>query len=496
MGGACAVKTTCGQAVPGTVTTARTTATPMTTTADTVCAACADGTFAVGVGACTACTVVAESLADTVLTCTSATDSRVVACASAKRKTVGVDAVPATTDPVVAATAGTADTCTTDCADGSFVASASLCTRCTSDTNAVTGTTYTCSADDNARFSACKDTFYKDISGKSDVCRAHDTCGQAVPGATTTARATTTAGTATANTVCAACAAGTYATGNGACGDCGTVTGALTAATYTCTSNADIRVSACAADKVKHAGVDASASDGVTATPDTCADSVGCGNDIAGTARTATTDKTATADAICPACVTGAPETAGNCGCDAGTFKKSDSTACTTCTAAAAPDANSMYTCADATAATAFTCKAGFFKDGDKCTACTAIANAGSITCTAATTYTSVLCSNGSEGNSDAGKCTACDAIANAAVTCTWPGNSQIATCNDKFELKSGACTAVATPAAGAKAPAPAAADAPATADAPSASLSAATSLVQSWSSIVVAAVMLVGIFQ
>merc|ERR1712166_1267308 len=100
---------------PGTVTTIRTTATPMTPTADTICTACADGTFAVGVGACTACTVVAESLADTVLTCTSDTDTRVVACASAKRKTVGV-----------AATAGTADTCTTDCADGSFVASASL----------------------------------------------------------------------------------------------------------------------------------------------------------------------------------------------------------------------------------------------------------------------------------------------------------------------------------------------------------------------------------
>merc|ERR1712166_727281 len=445
MGGACAVKTTCGQAVPGTVTTARTTATPMTTTADTVCAACADGTFAVGVGACTACTVVAESLADTVLTCTSDTDSRVVACASAKRKTVGVDAVPATTDPVVAATAGTADTCTTDCADGSFAASASLCTRCTSDTNAVTGTTYTCSADDNARFSACKDTFYKDISGKSDVCRAHDTCGQAVPGATTTARATTTAGTATANTVCAACAAGTYATGNGACGDCGTVTGALTAATYTCTSNADIRVSACAADKVKHAGVDAS--DGVTTTPDTCADSVGCGNNIAGTARTATTPKTTTADAVCPACVTGASETAGNCGCDAGTFKNTDSTACTACSPAAAPVANAIYTqCTDATAPTAFTCEAGFWKDGDKCTACTAITNAASITCTSATNSAVGMCNTGAEGNSVAAKCTACDAIANAAVTCTWPGNSQIATCNDKFELKSGACTAVVVP--------------------------------------------------
>merc|ERR1712195_61081 len=227
----------------------RSVTTAMTTTADTVCAACADGTFAVGVGACTACTVVADSATDTVLTCTSATDSRVVACVSGKRKTVGVDAVAATTDPVVAATAGTADTCTTDCADGSFEASASLCTRCTSDANAATGTTYTCSAGDNARFSACKDTFYKDISGKSDVCRAHDTCGQAVPGATTTARATTTAGTATANTVCAACADGTYAVAD---------------ATYTCTTALDSRVSACAATTTTAKTVGA---DGAT---DTC----------------------------------------------------------------------------------------------------------------------------------------------------------------------------------------------------------------------------------
>jgi len=64
------------------------------------------------------------------------------------------------------------------------------------------------------------------------------------------------------------------------------------------------------------------------------------------------------------------------------------------------------------------------------------------------------------------------------------------------IELKSGACTAVAV-VPDATAPAPAAADAPAaTAPGPAASLSAATSLVQSWSSIIVAAVMLVGIFQ
>merc|ERR1712028_96677 len=120
-----------------------------------------------------------------------------------------------------------------------------------------------------------------------------------------------------------------------------------------------------------------------------------------------TTPKTATADAVCPACATGASETTGNCGCNAGTFLSENKKSCTACSPAAAPVANAIYTqCTDATAPTAFTCEAGFWKDGDKCTACAAIAN--------------------------------------AAVTCTWPGNSQIATCNDKFELKSGACTAVA----------------------------------------------------
>merc|ERR1711934_871351 len=86
--------------------------------------------------------------------------------------------------------------------------------------------------------------------------------------------------------------------------------------------------------------------------------------------------------------------------------------------------------------------------------------------------------------------CTACDAIANAAVTCTWPGNSVVASCDTGFDKADGACVAAATTTTAASttapAPAPAAADAPATADAPSASLSAATSLVQSWSSIVV----------
>merc|ERR1711865_1063995 len=153
-------------------------------------------------------------------------------------------------------------------------------------------------------------------------------------------------------------------------------------------------------------------------------------------------------------------------------------TTCKKCTDAAAPVANAMYTCASVAVPTAFTCNDGFFKNaaGDACTACTAITNAGPVVCTSATTSVG-LCNTGFEMMSKTVAplivCTACDAISNAAVTCTYPGNSQIATCNANFELKSGACTAVATPA-------------DATAPAPAAALSAATSLVQSWSSIIV----------
>merc|ERR1712028_192024 len=180
-------------------------------------------------------------------------------------------------------------------------------------------------------------------------------------------------------------------------------------------------------------------------------------------------------------CATGASETTGNCGCNAGTFLSEDKKSCTACSPAASPIANAIYTqCTDATAPTAFTCEAGFWKDGDKCTACTAITNAGSITCTSATNSAVGMCNTGAEGNSVSNKCTTCDAIANAAVTCTWPGNSQIATCNDKFELKSGACTAVAV-----------VPDAPPTTPAatPSASLSAANTATIGFAAAVFAAV-------
>merc|ERR1712166_1133433 len=97
-------------------------------------------------------------------------------------------------------------------------------------------------------------------------------------------------------------------------------------------------------------------------------------------------------------------------------------------------------------------------------------------------------CNTGFQSNpvdqSDGTKaCIACDAIANAAVTCTYPGNSILASCNANFELKSGACTAVVVP------DAPATTPAATPAATPSASLSAANTATIGFAAAVVAAV-------
>merc|ERR1712166_1179877 len=65
--------------------------TAATATADTVCAACATGAFsASGATACAACTPVAGAASGATYTCTSATTSRVSACAAATSvKTAG-----------------------------------------------------------------------------------------------------------------------------------------------------------------------------------------------------------------------------------------------------------------------------------------------------------------------------------------------------------------------------------------------------------------------
>merc|ERR1712166_1161572 len=171
--------------------------------------------------------------------------------------------------------------------------------------------------------------------------------------------------------------------------------------------------------------------------------------------------------------------------CADGTWDKTN--VCTACTAAA--NAATTTCSATGTDSVAATCNDGYWKDG---TACKTVANSNSVKCSSATTITSGACNTGFQSNpvdqSDGTKaCIACDAIANAAVTCTYPGNSILASCNANFELKSGACTAVVVP----ETPAAPAAATPvvATAATPSASLSAANTATIGFAAAVVAAV-------
>merc|ERR1711865_1270630 len=110
---------------------------------------------------CTACTVVTGALSAATYTCTSATDSRVPACAAADttKQTVGAAAA--------GAVAGTMDTCTAACADGSFDNS-DVCTACT---KAAGDATVTCTAAGLAVVVTCANGYYNDAADPA-VCTA------------------------------------------------------------------------------------------------------------------------------------------------------------------------------------------------------------------------------------------------------------------------------------------------------------------------------------
>merc|ERR1711865_1051353 len=507
-----------------------------TTAANSEVASCAAGFWKDTTGAadvCTACATVTGALTAATYTCTTASDSRVSACAAAAttKKTVGADGATDTCTDVCGANTwdnsnvctalticgtqlkvGTADAVarlkgtaavTTGlatannvcdaCIAGTYAADdATNCVACATVTNALVattdpvaaGATYTCTTPKNSRVSACAAAHWRDNSGQADKCTAHTACGKQVKvgDADAAVRTASTAASATADAVCAVCTAGTYGTNSGDCNTCATVDGAMAAsgtgvtpvvaaATYTCTTNSDSRVSACAtATSKKTVGADG-ATDTCTAT---CA--------VAGT-----WDK----EGICTACTAAANAATTTCSatgtdsvaasCNDGFWKDGDK--CTACTAADPVVANAMYTCGSANAPTSFqNCKDGFFKNaaGDACTACTAIANAGSITCTSATAinFAGIVCNDGFESNSKSSvtfTCTACDAIANTGVTCTWPGNSVFKSCNTGFDdtVTTGVCAATKAVVPDAPPPPPAATPA-ATAATPSASLSAA----------------------
>merc|ERR1712166_716076 len=225
---------------------------------------------------CLGCTAVTGSLAASgtgtaavaaaTLTCTTAGDSRVSACAADKKKTVGAagamdtcaDACLAgtwdkegicTTHTVcgnqvaggarTATTAGsiTADAVCAVCTAGTYGLNSGDCTNCVAVANSlaastdpvVAAATLTCTSNSDSQVSACAAAHWKDTSGDANVCSAHTVCGKQVikVGETAAAvRATTTAGSATADTVCAACSTRTYGLNSGDCTNCVAVTNA------------------------------------------------------------------------------------------------------------------------------------------------------------------------------------------------------------------------------------------------------------------------------
>merc|ERR1712166_1671221 len=241
-----AVAMKCGDqvAVGGAAPVMREITSVATITADIGCGACASGSFpSSATGACTACTLVAGSIAGTPLTCTSASDSRVTGhkCLACAAKTVGA--------------AGAHDTCTKACAAGSYRANTGLCTACSTVNDAATGATYTCASSTTTRFATggCTAlTHYKVAGLTADSCAAVTVCSSNQLTGACFKRVEVDAPTATADRTCTPCTAGTFAAnGQTNCVTCGAdANAAATGVTYTCTTGAGDRqvTGACAAN--------------------------------------------------------------------------------------------------------------------------------------------------------------------------------------------------------------------------------------------------------
>merc|ERR1712166_1295407 len=222
------------------------------------------------------------------------------------------------------------------------------------------------------------------------------TCGNQLVAGTANAcspRVQVLAATATADRTCTACADGSYAAAgvaaNGNCVACTTVDDSLAAsvnpvvaaAILTCTTNADSRVTACAATHYKVAGTNS----------DSCAPITTCGNQLVGACspRVQVLAATATADRTCTACADGtAAADNGNCA------------AYTTCgdqlaSATVSPASGSRLVGASGTfVGSCAACTDGTFAAGDTndCAACTPVANSEGLTCASATTSRVTKC--------------------------------------------------------------------------------------------------------
>merc|ERR1712166_1381209 len=369
-----AVAMKCGDqvAVGGAAPVMREITSVATITADIGCGACASGSFpSSATGACTACTLVAGSIAGTPLTCTSASDSRVTGhkCLACAAKTVGA--------------AGAHDTCTEACAAGSYRANTGLCTACSTVNDAATGATYTCASSTTTRFATggCTAlTHYKVAGLTADSCAAVTVCSSNQLTGACFKRVEVDAPTATADRTCTPCAAGTFApNGQTDCTACTIADADATAnaVTYTCTSNADVRFATggCAATHYKVAGANADSCALITA----CEVSAGVpSTQLTGAcfARVQVDAPTATADRTCTVCA-------------AGTFAPNGQTNCVAHTVCGTQvgGASRLVGASGILAGSCALCTAGTFgaNGAADCAACTTVDNGVGLTCTDAT---------------------------------------------------------------------------------------------------------------
>merc|ERR1712166_391243 len=375
-----AVAMKCGDqvAVGGAAPVMREITSVATITADIGCGACASGSFpSSATGACTACTLVAGSIAGTPLTCTSASDSRVTGhkCLACAAKTVGA--------------AGAHDTCTEACAAGSYRANTGLCTACSTVNDAATGATYTCASSTTTRFATggCTAlTHYKVAGLTADSCKLITACSSNQATGACFPRVQVDAPTATADRTCTSCAAGTFAAnGQTNCVACSINNADATAnaVTYTCTSNADVRFATggCAATHYKVAGLTADSCKLITA----CEVSAGVpSTQLTGAcfARVQVDAPTATADRTCTVCA-------------AGTFAPNGQTNCVAHTVCGTQvgGASRLVGASGILAGSCALCTAGTFAAGDgDCAACTPVANSEGLTCASATTSRVTKC--------------------------------------------------------------------------------------------------------
>merc|ERR1711865_866164 len=317
---------------------------------------------------------------------------------------------------------------------------------------------------------------------------------------------------------CAACTDGTYAAG---AGDCAACTPVANSEGLTCTDATDSRVTKCAATygwTSGGAGHDTCvaacpcgqwAKPWVTGQPLRCTAHGVCGDQLAGAVmRATTTAGTATADKVCADCAADTyaagywAECMGISGASAVTCTSSTDSRTAACAAQ----------CPLKTSATADscgpTCATGYWDNSATCDACTAVTNAGAVTCTSATTskVTSGACDAGYfltavDGTADI--CTmdtVCGASRPQATAATDTADTKCTECptGESSEVNGGVCakTTTAAPAATTAAPGSAttAAPAAATTAAPAGGVAAGNTATIGFASVVLAVFAAVGL--